>query len=126
MTTDRSKRAVRWTAIGFTALAGLGAATAISADPFPHSDRPKDPDVQALEARETALAAEARTVNAAHAREWAIYRTDLAARQQQITRINDLNAAAQSVSATSSAGSSYSAPQASYVPSPPVASSGSS
>jgi hypothetical protein len=116
MTTDRSKRRVRWTAISATALMGVGAAAAIAADPFPRSQQPKDPAVQALEAREKALAAEATRVNAMNAERWATYRTQLEARQMEIARVNDLNAAS----------SSYSAPQATYVPSAPVASSSSS
>lgn len=119
MTTDRSRRAVRWTAISATALLGVGAAAAIAADPFPRSTQPKDPAIQALEAREKALAAEASRVNAMNAERWATYRSQLEARQQEIARVNDLNAAA-------AATPSYSAPQSSYVPSPPVASSSSS
>ena len=122
MTTDRSKRVVRWTAISATALLGVGAAAAIAADPFPRSNQPKDPAIQALEAREKALAAEAARVNAMNAERWATYRTQLEARQKEIARVNDLNAAA----AAAAAAPSYSAPQATYVPSPPVATSSSS
>lgn len=107
MTTDRSRRAVRWTAISATALLGVGAAAAIAADPFPRSTQPKDPAIQALEAREKALAAEASRVNAMNAERWATYRSQLETRQQEID-------------------SYYSAPQSGYVPSPPVASSSSS
>lgn len=126
MTTDRSKRAVRWTAISATALLGVGAAAAIAADPFPRSNQPKDPAIQALEAREKALAAEATRVNAMNAERWATYRTQLEARQQEIARVNALNAQTRSANASAAASSSYSAPQATYVPSPPVASSSSS
>jgi len=134
MTTDRSRRRVRWTAIGGTALVGVGAAVAIGANPYPHSDRPKDADVQALETRERALATEARRVNALNAERWASYRVKLAERTRQIASVNAANARALAASAAtssysggSSGGGSYSsAPAATYVPSAPVASSGSS
>lgn len=104
MTTDRSRRLVRTAAIAGTALAGAGVAVAVGANPFPASEQPRDADVVALEKRERALSAEARRVNAMNAERWAEYRKDLAERQQ-----------------------SYSAPQATYVPSAaPVASSESS
>lgn len=124
MTTDRSKHAVRWTAISATALLGVAAAAAIAADPFPRSEQPKDPALQALEAKERALAAEAARVNAINAERWATYRTQLEARQEEIARVNDLNAATRSANAATAP--SYAAPQATYVPSPPVASSSSS
>mgnify|MGYP003342929178 CR=1 FL=1 len=128
---------MRWTAIGGTALVGVGAAVAIGANPYPHPERPKAPDVQALEAREQALATEARRVNAMNTQRWAVYRQELAQRQEEIAAINAANASARASAAASAAtagssssgsygGSSYSAPSASYVPAPPVASSGAS
>lgn len=121
MTTDRSRRRVRWTAIGGTALLGVGAAVAIGANPYPQSERPEDPQVAALEQRERALASEARRVNAANAERWATYRVQLAERNREIAAVNAANAA------TPSSGGSYSAaPAATYVPSAPVASSSSS
>lgn len=134
-TTDRSKRRVRWTAIGGTALMGVGAAVAIGANPFPHSDRPKDADVVALEKREKALATEATRVNALNAERWASYRVQLASRNKEIAAVRAANAQALASASTasyggySSGGSSggyASAPAATYVPAAPVASSGSS
>lgn len=116
-TTDRSRRRVRVAAIAGTVLAGAGVAVAVGADPFPESNQPRDAAVAALEKRERALTAEARRVNAMNAERWATYRTQLAERQQQIAAVESANSAA----------ASYSAPQATYVPSAaPVASSGSS
>lgn len=134
-TTDRSKRRVRWTAISGTALMGVGAAVAIGANPFPHSDRPKDADVVALEKREKALATEATRVNALNAERWASYRVQLASRNKEIAAVRAANAQALASASTasyggySSGGSSggyASAPAATYVPAAPVASSGSS
>lgn len=147
MTTDRSKRAVRATAVVGTLLAGVGAAVAIGADPFPASQRPKDADIAALEAREKALATEAKRVNAMNAERWASYRSKLAERTKQISiveaanaRTRAANAAAQASASTSASSGGYSsgysggsssgysapAPAATYVPAAPVASSGSS
>ena len=132
-TTDRSKRRVRWTALGGTALLGVGAAVAIGANPFPQSDQPKDPSVTALEKREAALASEAKRVNAVNAERWASYRVQLAARNREIAVIDAANARAQAAAsyggyaAGGASGGGYaSAPAATYVPSAPVASSGSS
>lgn len=144
-TTDRSRRRVRWTAISGTALMGVGAAVAIGANPFPHSDRPKDADVVALETREKALATEATRVNALNAERWASYRVKLAERKKEIAAVEAANAQALAASAaatsasyggyasggssgssTSGSGGYASAPAATYVPSAPVASSGSS
>ena len=118
-TTDRSRRRVRWAAMGGTVLAGAGVAVGIAADPFPVSQRPKDPAVAALEMREKALTAEATRVNAVNAERWATYRTQLSARQQEIAQVNSANAASVSQSYSS-------ASQAGYVQSAPVASSSSS
>ena len=131
-TTDRSKRRVRWAAIGGTAMLGVGAAVAIGANPFPASDQPKDPQVAALEMREKALASEAKRVNALNAERFASYRTQLAERQQQIAAVEAANARAQAASSSyggygsGSSGGYSSAPAATYVPSAPVASSSSS
>jgi len=131
-TTDRSKRRVRWAAIGGTAMLGVGAAVAIGANPFPASDQPKDPQVAALEMREKALAAEAKRVNAVNAERFASYRKQLAERQQEIAAIEAANARAQAGSSSyggygsGSSGGYSSAPAATYVPSAPVASSSSS
>ncbi len=123
MTTDRSRRRVRWTAISATALAGMGTAVAIASDPFPTSPHPPNADVVALETREKALVAEARRVSAMNAERWATYRTGLAARRLEIARVS-----AAAAGTGGGAGASYSRPasQATYVSSPPVASSGSS
>lgn len=144
MTTDASKRRVRVTAIAATGLVGVGAAVAIGANPYPHSERPKDADVRALETREMALAREARSVNALNADRWAAYRVQLAQRINDIAAIKAANArtlaAASSstsyggISSGSSASTSSSgqgggyaaAPAATYVPAPPVTRSGSS
>ena len=123
-TTDRSKRRVRWTALGGTALLGMGAAVAIGANPFPQSDQPKDPSVTALEQREAALAGEAKRVNAMNAERWASYRVKLAERNREIAVVQAANA--QALAAPPSYGGYSSAPAATYVPSAPVASSGSS
>lgn len=122
MTTDRSRRRVRVAAISGTVLLGAGAAVAIAADPFPSSTAQENPELAALEAREKALTREATRVNAVNAKRWDTYRDQLAERQSQINAVNAANADAQS----HSGGSSYSAPQATYVPEAPVASSSSS
>ena len=131
-TTDRSKRRVRWAAIGGTAVLGVGAAAAIGANPFPASDQPKDPQVTALEMREKALASEAKRVNALNAERFASYRTQLAERQREIAAVEAANARAQAGSSSyggygsGSSGGYSSAPAATYVQSAPVASSSSS
>ena len=144
MTTDSRRRRVRVTAIAGTALVGVGAAVAIGANPYPRSERPKDPDVRALETREAALAREARGVNALNAERWATYRTQLAQRTKQIAAVNSANARAMAAASpttpyggapsggsapTSSSGQGggyAAAPAATYVPAPPVTRSGSS
>lgn len=132
-TTDRSKRRVRWAAIGGTAVLGVGAAAAIGANPFPASDQPKDPQVAALEMREKALASEAKRVNALNAERFASYRKQLTERQREIAAVEAANARAQAATSSyggygsgSSGGGYSSAPAATYVQSAPVASSSSS
>ncbi len=131
-TTARSKRRVRWAAIGGTAVLGVGAAAAIGANPFPASDQPKDPQVAALEMREKALASEAKRVNALNAERFASYRKQLTERQREIAAVEAATARAQAGSSSyggygsGSSGGYSSAPAATYVQSAPVASSSSS
>jgi hypothetical protein len=122
-TTDRSRRRVRVAAISGTVLLGAGAAVAIAADPFPASQPSDNPALAALETREKALAREAKRVDAMNAERWDTYRDQLAERQKEIAAVSAANADAR---ASYSAGSSYSGPQASYVPTAPAASSSSS
>jgi len=129
-TTERSRRAVRITAIAGVALAGAATTMAIGADPYPQGSPARDAQRTALEATERALVRAARQANAAHAARWARYRAQLEARRREIAAIEDANARAVAVT-TSPVGSVPAAvpdaqPQAVYVPDPPVASSGSS
>lgn len=137
-TPDQSKRNVRIVAIGGTALATVGIGVAFAANPHPATTQPVDQRLVKLQQRERTLASEATTVNAEHDAVWARYRAALKNRQDEIRQVNDwnakvraqaqANAAAAAASSSSSSGSSSSgaSPSAGYVPSPPVASSGSS
>ncbi len=133
-TTEQSKKLVRRTAIGGSLLAMTAVGVAFAANPYPHTTRPPDPTLASLQQREKVLARDATILNAEHTAVWDQYKSALAERTQQIEQINAVNSQIQAqqsqqvAAATSSSSQSYaqSSPQATYVPSAPVASSGAS
>lgn len=133
-TTEQSKKMVRRTAIGGSLLALTAVGVAFAANPYPHTTQPADPTLTSLQQREKVLARDATLLNAEHTAVWDKYKSALAERTQQIAQINAVNSQIQAqqnqqvAATTSSSSQSYaqSSPQATYVPSAPVASSGAS
>jgi len=134
-TTEQSKKMVRRTAIGGSLLAMTAVGVAFAANPYPHTTRPPDPTLASLQQREKVLARDATVLNEEHAAVWDEYKAALTERNQEIDQINAVNSRMQAqrsqqaqaaAAPTSPPSYSQSSPQATYVPSPPVASSGAS
>ena len=134
-TTEQSKKMVRRTAIGGSLMAMTAVGVAFAANPYPHTTRPPDPTLASLQHRENVLARDATILNEEHAAVWDQYKLALSERNQEIEQINAINSriqaqrsqqAAAAAASSSSPSYSQSSPQATYVPSPPVASSGAS
>lgn len=127
-TTERSRRRVRMAALAGTLGATAAVAAAVYANPYPAT--PVDDRIAQLEARERAVAQQARQVSARSAREWSRYRAQLAVRQARIRAVEDHNARVRmqerTLASAVPAAAVAAPPPVAYTPAPPVASSGAS